>query len=334
MVQDNKSEKRRKAIIKIILAVDFLIVLILVAFVTYFNNALNNFEKRTYEQIFSDKELLDHYGIGTKRNPKDYGFIYSDVKFHSAKDNLLLHAWYAPAQNKESKKLIFFVHGRQATRLKPMKYLSMVRDFGLQKDHAVFLPDLRNSGISPDASTGLGSKFAEDISGAIKFLHETYKTREILFYSFSMGAMATMYFLAHPDLQAYIKQQEIVISKIVLDSPMANARANVELQGLKDGIPGFLLGLGFASYDFLNDFSLDHLRMSHSMPRINAPVLILQGGKDLYTPRSILDKELKQISKKNLEVHFFPEAKHVTLWTNPKYKENYTNIVRNFLLAK
>ena len=320
--------------VKRFLIIDFVIFALLAGLVMYFLKSMQSYKPRTYEQVFQNKDLLAHYGIGTKRNPGDYGYKYQNVVFRNNKDNLQLHAWYIPAKNVKSRKVIFLIHGRQACRLKPMKYLALFKKYGFDKDYNIFLPDFRNSGISPEAKTAMGYKFAEDIMNGMLFLHKRYKTKEFVFYSFSMGSMASMIFLNRDDLQRKIAAKGLKVTKLIMDSPLANVKQTVYNKASSDGIPSVLVDLGFVFFNFVVDGMADRMKYSSLMTNVKIPVLVLQGGKDNYTPIKIFRQEIQAVKLPNIKVKTFPEAKHVVLWINKKYTAQYEKVVSDFLSDK
>lgn len=311
-----------------------LALLVYIFFTVFFVYSVEYYPVRTYQKVWDDKSLWDHYAIGDKRNPMDYGFDYRDEVFPSYQKGLNLNAWYVPAQQDDSSSAILLLHGRTANRLKPMKYLKLVRESGLHQDHAVFLPDMRNSGTSPEARTAMGKEFAKDLYGALLFLRQEYNKKNFVLYTFSMSSMAAMYMLNQDGFAQRLKQRGITIDKIIMDSPLLKVDEVLHHGSVRSGYPSWLTWMSLWAYDLLwFDGDLQGLALSRLYHKLDMPVLLLQGGRDRITPFSVVKREIGRVRDKmaNLEVHFFSEAAHVYIYPHKKYNRRYREIVIDFL---
>ncbi len=68
----------------------------------------------------------------------------------------------------------------------------------------------------------MGYEFAEDVASTMLWLSNEKQQSEILLYGFSMGAMAVTTLINRNDLTDKLNESGINISKIILDSPVAN----------------------------------------------------------------------------------------------------------------
>ncbi len=320
----------KQRIFRISLYITIPVFILYLIFLGFFIHSVEYFKPRTFEAVFKDPELLEHYAIGKKRNPGDYGYRYENVTFPSLKEDIRLHAWFTPAQ-KKSHKAIIMVHGRGANRLKPMKYLELFRKGGVDKEYNVFLPDLRNSGISPQARSVMGKKFAEDILGGMKFMKKNYGIDTFVLYSFSMGAMATMYLSGMPEFREMEKLDGIRIEKIIMDSPMVNAQKSLLHTSGSAGYPLWIIHVTLWGYNLYVEGSMEDLALSRLLLNVKIPVMILQGEKDNRTPANFLREEIGLLQGKKIQVHFFAEGEHVYLYPHPAHRTEYEKRVLSFL---
>ncbi len=123
-------------------------------------------------------------------------------------------AWYVPAKNTTTNKCIVFVHGHFSNRLRTMKYLDLSRVTGLDREHALFFPDLRNSGMAEPAKTAMGFEFAEDLFYSLLMLNIKYDITNVTLYGFSMGAI--IYLLTHPTIWIFYLGNQCYLPKMRL----------------------------------------------------------------------------------------------------------------------
>ena len=122
---------------------------------------VTDYPRYTFDDVFDNPELLEHFYIGDARNPGDYGFPnFTEVNYKTIYDGLNLNGWYIASSNDSTKQTLIINHGRTSNRLKTMKYLELIKDYGLDSLYNVFIPDLRNSGKSDESKTGMGYEFA------------------------------------------------------------------------------------------------------------------------------------------------------------------------------
>ncbi|MDA0194329.1 MAG: hypothetical protein O2887_04580 [Bacteroidetes bacterium] len=200
---------------------------------------IHNFEPYSFERVFDDDTMKVNYGIYEMRDPGDYGFSYEDISYYSYPDSIQLSGWFVPTNSKVHD-CIVLIHGRTSNRLKTMKYLELFRNGGLDTLYNIFIPDLRNSGKSQNAVTSMGYEFAEDISSSLLWLNKNKKQDSFILYSFSMGSMAVAVMLNRDDLTDQLRNNEISISKIILDSPLSNVEKTLRLGSARLGLPDII----------------------------------------------------------------------------------------------
>lgn len=290
---------------------------------------VTTYEPYTFELVLEDSAMRHNYGIPVESHPADYGFDnVEEIDFYAALDSLLLNGWYVKSPVNVDHTLII-CHGRTSNRLKTMKYLRFIKAQGLDSIFNVFIPDLRNSGRSTPAPTYMGYKFAEDIAGAINYLTNEQGQEKISIYSFSMGAMATEILLDRQDLKPFY--EDASIEHIILDSPLANIRANLKLSADNMGLPDFIFDRAMAMFDEEVNNYADKMNFRYLLNQNTIPTLILAGNADTTTPISILKGELEYINSSTIELVAFEDAQHVRIYQSDQYQERYEQLVTNLL---
>src|SRR3989344_2485924 len=193
--------------------------------------------------------------------PEDFDLDYEDAIFEST-DGLKLSGWFIP--HNKSKDAIIIMHGYPANKadLLPVALF-------LNKKYNVFLFDFRSFGQSEGKYTTAGFKEVKDLEGAIGFLKEEKKIKNIGAFGFSLGgAVALM-----------SKNNEI--KAIVADSSYASLDRMVEalyrnfffLKG-----PFVLLTNIYAKIFF--GISPKDVSPVNAVKEINTPILLIHAGKD------------------------------------------------------
>ncbi len=286
---------------------------------------VTTYEPYTFEMVLGDSAMRQNYGIPDASHPSDYGFKDVEViDFYSALDSLVLNGWFVKSTKPVNHTLII-CHGRTSNRLKTMKYLRLIKAQGLDSLYNVFIPDLRNSGKSTPAPTYMGYAFAEDIAGAIDWLVKEQQQKKISIYGFSMGAMATEILLDRPDLKPYI--EDASIEYVILDSPLANVRANLKLSADRMGLPEFIFDRAMDMFnDDVNNYA-DKMKFRYLLNQNNIPTLILAGSADTTTPIAILKDELAYVDRQELRLVEFEDAQHVRIYQSDQHQEEYKQYV-------
>lgn len=310
-------------VVLLVLAFYFLVVPKTVSMVT-------DYDRHTFESVFSDSTRLADYAIGEKRGPADYGFPdFQEINYGTIYDDLNLNGWYIPSSKPEVSKTLIISHGRTSNRLKAMKYLEIIKDKGLDSLYNVFIPDLRNSGKSDEAKTGMGYEFAEDITASMKMLKEIYQQEEFVLWGFSMGAMASATAINRPDLVEIQQKEGLRVSKLILASPLSNIKETARIAGAEMGIPNFIFNESWKGFDKVIDGWSDNMKFSYLLSNKKLPTLILYGNGDATTPAEVLEAEIEGM------MHVYPilfkGADHVQIYTQPEFKERYADKVNEFL---
>ncbi len=297
----------------------------------HFLRQIRSYPPVTLAAPYEDPRLIEEFALEGRRTPADFGVAdWRTERYASAWDGLTLEGWFIPARDSTARRALVFAHGRWSNRLKPLSYLTLWRETGLDSLYHVFLPDLRNSGASDPAETGMGYEFAEDLYFTLRHLHATHGIDRFVVYGFSMGAMGTAVLLDRPDLRAGLDSLGLTIERVVLDSPLSNVEASIRRGAARQGVPGPVADLALASFDRTIDGYLPRLRLGALLADPPCPVLILQGEADRTTPPAMLDAERPAFGPA-VRVHTFPGADHVKIYRHPDHRAAYTALVADFL---
>ncbi len=296
---------------------------------------------RTYkpiplERVLNEERVAKVFGVDARKNPADFGFSYTEETYVSKADNIKLSGWFMPAKREDSvKRCLVFVHGRSDNRMMMMKYLELVRSAGLDSSYSVFMGDMRNAGNSEPGITDMGYENAEDILYTLDFLRTQKKITHVVIFAHSMGAMATSILFHRPDLQAdmqYLQQSGVTIDKIILDSPLANARDNVLNTGaVTRGLPLSVMNQLLWLFDVTKSGYLDSMRLSVTLRNVHTPILITQMRPDSVTPTPILERELSLLHNPAVHVKYFPKGAHVRGYLVLEQKQEFTDVIAGFI---
>ncbi len=311
------------SIVLIALAFYFLVIPKMVSMIT-------DYDRYTFDFVLEDAEMVEDYAIGNNRNPSDYGFFnYEEVDFETLFDGLKLNGWYVPSSKQGVNQTLLINHGRTSNRLKTMKYLALIKDKGLDSLYNIFIPDLRNSGKSEEAKTALGYEFAEDITASMKMLKDRYNQKEFVLWGFSMGAMASATAVNRPDLVEYQEKEGLKVNKLILASPLSNIKETSRIAGAEMGVPNFIFNISWKHFDKVVEGWSENMKFSYLLSNKKLPALVLYGNGDATTPAEILEAEIE--GQMNVYPVLFKGADHVRIYTEPEFKERYTDKVDTFL---
>lgn len=291
---------------------------------------VTDYPRYTFDYVTADTAMISDYGIDGNRSPADYGYPnFEEVDYTSLQDDIQLNGWYVPATKDSINRTLVISHGRTANRLKTMKYLAVIKEYGLDSLYNVFIPDHRNSGKSQEASTAMGYEFAEDITAVLKTAKAKYGQTNFVLWGFSMGAMGSATAMARPDLQEFMTSENIKVEKLILASPLSNVYETLAGTSADMGIPGFIFDMSYDRFNAPYDGWIDNMKFSNLLTVNPRPTLILYGNGDHTTPAPILEAEIKGLS--HVKAALFEGAEHVQLYTQDEHRERYAELVNDFL---
>lgn len=320
----------RKILIRFIVVLAFLVFAVFVFVIPRTVSMITDYTRFTHDDVFNNPELLAHFEIDQARDPGDYGFEnFTEVNFKSIYDDLNLNGWYIPSSKEGIEQTLMISHGRTSNRLKTLKYLELIKTYGLDSLYNVFIPDLRNSGKSDEAKTGMGYEFAEDIAGSMKMLQSDFNQNNFVLWGFSMGAMGSITSINRPDLKKDLNVSGINVNKLILASPLANVEKTLSVAAKQRNIPGFIFNITFKKFSRISNGYVEEMKISNFLKVNPTPTLVLYGTADNITPYEILEEEIAGLS--NVQAEKFEGTQHVLIYTRPEYKILYSEAVNVFL---
>ena len=168
-----------------------------------------------------------------------------------------------------------FVHGRTANRKEALRVLKTTAELGLPSMVITYQND-EGVAASPSGYYEFGQTEWEDLEGAVKYALE-HEADGVILVGYSMGgAIVTSFLLESPTA--------IAVSGVILDAPMINFNATVELGAREKGLPTALLALAkyVASLRFGVDWGkLDYLSRADELA---VPILLFHGDEDDTVP--------------------------------------------------
>jgi len=320
----------KKILLRIIVVLVILVLAIYIFVIPKTVSMVTDYHRYTFEDVFDNPELLRNFQIGDARNPSDYGFEnFQEINYETFYDAFNLNAWYIPSWKENVNQTLIINHGRTSNRLKTMKYLELIKSYGLDSIYNILIPDLRNSGKSDEAKTGMGYEFAEDIAGSMKMLQTKFKQNEFVLWGFSMGAMGSITSFNRPDLKKELDQKGIQVSKLILASPVANVEKTLAFAAGERNIPDFIFGITFNKFSEISNGFVNEMKLSNFLSTNPTPTLVLYGTADSETPHEILEEEVEGLS--NVQLERFDGASHVRIYTQAEFITRYAEVVNAFL---
>jgi len=292
----------------------------------YFTHKIQNYPSLTLDKVYNDIKQMSIYGLKkNQRTPGDFGFNnYKNVIYFN-NNKMTLKGWYIEAPVKSSKCYVIY-HGRSSNRLKTLTYLRLLKELKIDKTYNIFLPDLRNSGESSKAITAMGYYVADDIYNSLQFLKNKKNNSEFILHGFSMGALGIT--LA---LQRYEKElKNLSIKKLILDSPVSNVKELIKYEVTRRMVyPSFLAVIGSNALNMKLGFSLNSMRLSHTLKNTKISTIIVSAENDPKAPQRFLNIETFNLPKSHVKFVSFKTGNHGRLFL--KEEKKYSETISSFI---
>jgi hypothetical protein len=243
-----------------------------------------------------------------------HGIEFAEVSFPAPLGSL--GAWYVDG---EANTWAIFVHGMGSTRREALRMLPVVVQAGLP----ALILDYRNDvGAPADPSTyyQYGLTEWEDLEGAVRYAING-GADDVLLVGYSMGGAIAINFLLQSDLAHEV-------SALVLDSPMLDFSATVDLGARNRGIPRSVTAFAkvIAGWRLDVDWSaLDYLNRADD---IDVPILLFHSETDGRVPVSTSD-ELAEVRPDIVTYERYETGAHVGGWNLDRRR--YEQAVRRFV---
>lgn len=212
-----------------------------------------------------------------------------------------LPAWFVPGR---SDTWAIFVHGKDSNRREVLRILPTLQRLGFP----VLVITYRNDeGVAPDPGGFHRYGLAEwrDLEAAVAYALD-HGARRLLPIGFSMGGGIVASFLYESPLARQV-------SAVVLDSPMLDFGATIDMKAKASGLPGLVAGpvKWAAGLRYGIDWSrLDYIRRAD---QLGAPILLFHSESDAMVPVSVSDR-LAKARPDLVTYRRTPDAGHVRSW--------------------
>ncbi|TDC78202.1 alpha/beta fold hydrolase [Actinomadura sp. 7K507] len=183
-------------------------------------------------------------------------------------------AWVIPGTSPKSTWVIG-VHGRNADKAETFRVMRAVHKAGLPMMSIAYRNDV-GAPSSSDGKNHLGDTEWQDIVSAMGYARAHGATGVVL-YGWSMGGAMAL---------ATLRKDPSFIRGVVLDSPVLDWSATLDMQGDARNLPGFITGVAKRVLEWrigidLTDF--DHRRYA---PKLRTPVLLFTATDDATVANS------------------------------------------------
>lgn len=246
-----------------------------------------------------------------------FGIEYEEVEFESPLGTL--DAWRFGG---ELDTWAIFVHGHRGTRGDGLPTVTTLHALGMP---AVFI-NYRNDEGQPGDPSGIhlyGVTEWEDLHAAVEYVLSQPGARQVVLLGASMGGGIVTKFLYESPLAGSV-------AGVVLDSPVLDFNAPVDLGAEERNLPGFVVGTvkWIATLRFGVDWvAMDYLKDAH---RLQVPILLIHGADDTVVPIETSD-ELAGLRPDIATYSVYGDATHGGAWNTES--ERYERELREFLLG-
>jgi hypothetical protein len=214
---------------------------------------------------------------------------------------------------------VIFVHGKGAGRREALRMLPTVAEMGLPSLIITYRNDLE-APRGPDGYYRYGQTEWHDLEAAADFASRQGADKLIL-VGYSMGGAIVMSFL-------YESPSAERVAGVILDAPMLDFSATIDLAAAQRNVPGFLTAVAKRIAGFRFDIDWDSLNYLSRADELSAPILLIHGDADETMPVGSSDALAE--SRSDIVTYVRVEgAGHVRSWnTNP---DAYEAALRDFL---
>ena len=273
---------------------------------------------REYELLEGDLSLGDMVRFEKYGYPGDplraYGIAFEDIRFASPMGEFA--AWQVDGTDDT---WVILVHGKGASRGEALRMLSVIEGAGLPSLTITY----RNDDGAPEDPSGYyqyGLTEWNDLEAAAQYaLAEGASNLIIVGYSMGGGIVTN-----------FLYQSALVdrVAGVILDSPMLDLGATVDLGGQNRNLPGFLTTVAKIISGFRFDIDWAGLDYLSRVEEITVPVLLFHGDADETVP--VETSEMLAESRPDLVTYvLFEDTPHVGGWNVDS--ETYETAVRNFV---
>ena len=252
-----------------------------------------------------------------------FGIEYEDVQYETplGKQDALQFARHPARHPEDDDTWVVFVHGLRGSPGDGLAILPILDDLGIP---ALFIT-YRNDKNQPQDPSGVyqyGLTEWQDLHAAVEYILGQPDAKDVVLIGQSMGGGIVAKFLYDSPLASSV-------TGVVLDSPVMDFKALVELGARERNLPGFVTATlkWLATLRFGVDWdAMDYLKHAD---RLNAPILLIHGENDARVPVETSDK-LSQLRPDLITYAIYPNTPHANAWNTDSTR--YEQELSNFLL--
>lgn len=259
---------------------------------------------------------LLHDLVGTRvgsayNDPNDFGLAYEDFCCVT-EDGIRIEGWFIPRD--DAKATVLTLNGDQGRRDSLLGHARMFHD----ADYACATFDYRHHGGSGDDAITYGYREKYDVIAVTEYLQQNGLIEgKFVIFGISMGASTAL--MAAPELEN--------VDGFILNCPYAEFDIAFK-HGIENmGFPQFPFSyIARVFFKLITGVDVNGIRPADYAADLNAPVLVIQGGRDIIT-RPINGEMVFEAAKEPKEYAFFPDADHIIIEDetdniqNPRYIE-------------
>jgi uncharacterized protein len=237
---------------------------------------------------------------GLDNGPSDLGLQAEDATI-AGPNGCTLKGWFVACPGDDRPRpAVLVIHGWNGAASLMLPVASLAHDAGA---HAMFI-DARGHGRSDDDRFSSMPRFAEDIDAGLRWLRDDVRVQpgRVVLLGHSVGAGASL-LVASRDLQI-----AAVVSIAAMAHPGTLMRAKMRARGMPSPVVTAIL----RQIELAIGLRFDTFAPISTIGRVNAPVLIVHGGRDDVVSPSDATR-LAQASAGRARLLIVPEAGHASL---------------------
>ena len=260
---------------------------------------------RTDAKFYPDDPLVAH------------GMAFTEVTYASELGEF--PAWFVDG---DSSTWAIFVHGKSSDRRESLRTLPVIAKSGMPMLVISYRND-EDTVSDPSGMYGYGLTEWEDLEGAVLYALDN-GARRIVLVGYSMGGGIVTSFLLESSLAGQV-------SGAILDSPMLDFGATVELGAEEDGYPVFVGKMAKLFSGFRFDVDWASLNYLDRADELAVPILLFHGTEDHRVPIST-SRSLAEQRPRLVTYVEFPGVGHVRGWNADR--DAYESAVSDFLRSR
>jgi len=199
-----------------------------------------------------------------------FGIGFEEVSFPSQLGEL--PAWFVDGSRDT---WVIFVHGKGAQRREGLRALPTISELGFPALLITYRND-EGAPASPDGYYRYGQTEWKDLEAAAEYAVQR-GANELIIVGYSMGGAIAISFLYESPLAERV-------TAVILDSPMLDFGATIDLAAAQRNVPGFLTAVAKRIAGLRFDIHWDGLNYLSRADELSAPILLFHGDADETVP--------------------------------------------------